>query len=46
VENLAPDGIAGPDRTVEEDKVVPQEPRDVTENQGEHEVLVHGHTAT
>ena len=46
VENLAPDGITGPDRAVEEDKVVPEEPRDITENQGEHKVLVHGDTAT
>jgi hypothetical protein len=27
VENLAPDGITGHDRAVEEDKVVPEEPR-------------------
>ena len=46
VENLAPDGITGPDRAVEEDKVVLEEPEDITENQGEHGVLVHGDTTT
>ena len=45
MENLAPENIAGPDRA-EQDKLIPEEPRDVAEDQGEHEVLVHGYAAT
>ena len=46
MEDLAPDDIARPDIAIKQNKVVPEQPGDVTEGKGGEKVLMHGNSTT
>ena len=46
MENSAPEQVLGPNFGIKEDKLVPEQPRDVIADEGEEHVHVHSDSAT